>query len=621
MGVELEIDGAVYDFDDENAMNSFLSKRSKSSNRDASSIGNSGTFNFLRKFVQSATGGLSEPAAAGLSAFGEKNAQMTGLFPEGSDRPVKEAYEDYRGQGRESLGRFEAEHPIASGAANLAGLVTPGGAFGRLYKGGSKLATAAIPELSEAAAKTTPFIMRLLRKLGQGSIRGGTSNAAYEALNPDVALKDKPIDIGKAALIGSIIDAGISGGGETYRAGKTVASNALSAGKKYLGQLVKQTKIGKAVEAVKGQRFTDEFGNVVKKGGADTPIGAGEGFTEGVEAADEAAFKQYKTIKDPIMKRFKGDPVSPEKLRQKIVGELDDAGAIDAKGNIDYESVVFSGPEGSYYNRLAKDLDSVSSNPSMAELDRLMRGYAKLANFGKKAERTSAENMFGKIWWAGRDDLLDNAETLLVKAEQAGPQVKAAQRVAASTTKAAGKPLQGERMRAIATEDKAAAISNLENKLSEAELRGEMTSAQLREARKSFAEKQDALKRLRPMANKDPEKIIAGAKSQLTGSFIQDAVKTNPELREPLKKAVLGDLARRAKTSDQLKKAIEDYGVEPLRDLFQDDFPQLLKMAGISLKSARGPSFISKLMGSPTGRLLPRTAAPLITSEINEAPR
>src|SRR3990167_8987296 len=114
------------------------------------SSGSGGVFNFLRKFVQSATGGLSEPAAAGLSALGEKNAQLLGQFPEGSDRPIGEAYEDFRGQGKESLMGFEADHPLASCAANLAGLMTPGGAFGRLYKGGSKLATAAIPELSEA---------------------------------------------------------------------------------------------------------------------------------------------------------------------------------------------------------------------------------------------------------------------------------------------------------------------------------------------------------------------------------------------------------------------------------------------------------------------------------------
>src|SRR3990167_8210425 len=101
------------------------------------SSGSGGVFNFLRKFVQSATAGLPEPAAAGLSALGEKNAEMLGQFPEGSDRPIGEAYEDYRGQGRESLSGFEAEHPIASGAATLAGLVPPGGSLGRLYRGGT----------------------------------------------------------------------------------------------------------------------------------------------------------------------------------------------------------------------------------------------------------------------------------------------------------------------------------------------------------------------------------------------------------------------------------------------------------------------------------------------------
>src|SRR3990167_7303103 len=145
------------------------------------SSGSSGVFNFLRKFVQSATGDLSEPAAAGLSALGEKNTQMLGQFPEGSDRPIGEAYEDYRGQGRESLGRFEAEHPIASGVANLAGLMTPGGAFGKLFGIGTKV-----------AGKAAPFISRLVgtgRAGGRGP-RGGPTNPRGGGAHPPPAAGD-----------------------------------------------------------------------------------------------------------------------------------------------------------------------------------------------------------------------------------------------------------------------------------------------------------------------------------------------------------------------------------------------------------------------------------------------
>ena len=581
-------------------------------------------FNTLRNYVSSVTGGISEPVSAATSAIGEKAAQGLGAFPEGSDRPISEAYKDYRQQGQEDLKQFRKESPGLALTSDLVGLVGPG-AFSTAYKGSSKLASKLVPEVT----KDAPFLSRLLSKIGAGAIRGGGSAGTYQALNPNVELEDKPLDVAKAAALGGTIDAGLGAGGVLYDASKEGIKSGAKALINYPIKYFEQTGFGKVFDVIEKQKFLDKFDDVAKKADVDTTISAGESFIEGVQSADQAAFDKYKAIKDPIMKKFKDSSASVERIRQKIINELDDAGAIDMKGNIDFDSVIFSGPEGAYYKRLAKDIDSLSQNPSMGELDRVLRGYGKLANFGKKVDRTPAESMFSKLWGAGRDDLLDNAERLLVESEKKAPQVRAASKGLDSALnkqsiaeKSAQTPLQGERMRQILAEDQALADKNvanaddaLQSRLADAELKGTVTAQDLRAARKEFASQQPAFERLRKIANKDPEKIIKSARTNLPGSFIDDAIASNPELRDPLKKAVLGDLVRKSKSPEQLKKAMEEYGIDQLRNLFQFDFEVLQNLAGIKNSANSGQSFVSRLLRKKDYNILPISTAPILTSK------
>lgn len=137
---------------------------------------------FGRKLGQSASIGLTEPVAAGISTAIEK-----GL---GADKGWGDLYNQNRQRQYKSLNKQTEQNPISSMAGNVTGLVGPGG-MNQLFKGAGAITEglgSALPEAPaaiQALAKNSPNIANLIKSVAGGATQGALSNAAYQSINPE----------------------------------------------------------------------------------------------------------------------------------------------------------------------------------------------------------------------------------------------------------------------------------------------------------------------------------------------------------------------------------------------------------------------------------------------------
>lgn len=565
---------------------------------------------FLRSFAKSG-GVVTEPLAAALSAVAEKPLQWAGRVPE---RPISAAYHDYRGKQQDQTDEMRAEHPGQSILGDVLGVVAPGTVFSRAYglmnkatapvaKFGEKLMEGGIP--TKISGFMTKYAVRPF-------LRGGAAQLGYEAVNPESRIYSDPNYAKNAFLLGGAGDTAATMGGKGIEEGWNLAK----IGGNYLVRMAKKTPVvGEYLDEfskIKGEKAAEAFkkgagelGDKIGTGSVDDAFAqGGEGFQQGVTDARDKLFDNYKKVRDPIMKKFGGSPASLKNLREHIANALDEAGALDAKGNINLDSPVFAGPNAGDYKMLAKYSQSLQQNPSMAELDTLIKGFGNRANFGAR-ERSAMERIYGKLYGGARDDLLDSAESLVTQLHKGGPEYRAATKnldnSLALADEYAGQmkePLTGERMKAVLQEGKegaskkvAAAQEKLAGMNQAAQDSGELTAELIRQARKDFAAGRNVLEPLEKISGKAPEKIVAGARANLPGSQVTEMVKTLPELRQPIGKAVMANILSKAKDPATLTKAIDAFGREHLTNLFG---PEVMGTLEHLETAGSQPGFIGK---------------------------
>lgn len=132
---------------------------------------------FLRKATKGATLGLNEPVAAGISSLIRKGM--------GDDKSLGGIYKDTAGDQREDLKRMEEEHPWQSTLGEIAGIVTPGGAYNRLLGAAGKAIK--VPGM---ATESLPFLQKLALKGAQGGVAnlgaGSIDKVSSEAIGEDL---------------------------------------------------------------------------------------------------------------------------------------------------------------------------------------------------------------------------------------------------------------------------------------------------------------------------------------------------------------------------------------------------------------------------------------------------
>ncbi len=560
----------------------------------------------IRSFAKSATAGLSEPVAAGLSAIAAKTR-----YDDGS---LGEIYKRIRGRQQATTDKMNEEHGGQTLAGNILGTVAPGGAFSRIYsvtkkatnplvKGGEALMKGGVP--SKIGGWLTKYAVAPF-------LRGGTSQLAYEGVNPESrAYKDADY-ARNAFLFGGLGDAGGEVGMQALKggaAGIKGIGHALWKGMKstpMVGGFVEGLEEGAKKKAA--EAFKEGAEGLGKKVGAESPMVAGEGFREGVDDLYDDMFREYKKVVDPAMKRFADQPASAKNLREKIMSVLDQAGAVDPKGNIDFDALPFAGPDASGYKALAKYSDALKNNRSLAELERLVKSFGKEANFKGGHNRTEIQRVYGDLFGSGRDDMMDAIEGFVTQAQKGGAQYRGAQKALENSLELADeyagqikKPLTGERMKAVlqegqegATQKAMAAKENLAGLDQAAEDSGELTAELIRQARKKFSSTKGVLDTMRNIAGKTPEAIVQGASSRtiktgLPGSEILKAIETVPELRGPIAKVVMGNILSKASDPKALMKAVKNWDQGALSELFGPEvMDALVALGGEAKKKGAG---------------------------------
>jgi hypothetical protein len=214
------------------------------------------------------------------------------------------------------------------------------------------------------------------------------------------------------------------------------------------------------------------------------------------------------------MKRYSLKKISPEKVRESVLSTLKRQGLVDKKGNILVEEIesILSPERKSFTKKLVEISDAIQKNPSVRKMQNILRDLDNLANFGAK-NRSSEQRMFGNISRSAKEAFFDSMEGI-------------------------AKPKDVEALRA---------------------------------ARKTYATKKPMYERLESATFADPEKVVKGAGSQLTGSMIKDTVAAIPELKKPLGDVVIANIVKRGTTPQSLSRAIDEFGRDTLKQILDDD--------------------------------------------------
>ncbi len=530
--------------------------------------------NALRLFTNSASGGLSEKAGAGLSALGVKQADVTGVAPEGEIGDLGEEYQGFLDKQSGSLEDFKKRHPFVAGGAEIGGLVTPGGMFSTAMKGASKV----------------PFIAKLLNnpkliaQLTGAGLRGGIANATYGqselALDPDTEVSDIPIEAAKDFGVGATLDAGTTGVIKGARAVSGFPKFLFRGAKKAAGAVADKMSGGYL-----SARAAEKFGNKVDDfaratGTADTAV-AGREASEGIGQIKGDVLKDYGAMTKDVLSQHGEKAVSAETLRKGIMRELESIGAVDAKGNVIDDALIakFDPELKTVVQRLSTFSDELVNNPSLADLDRITKGIGKLAKFNS-GNRGVREEIFGALFKDARTSFLEGIDDAVSKAG-------------------------GE---------------------------GAATSEAIRAARQNVSKNLGVSEGpLGKLADKAPEEVISKARGtgkMTLGSQVDEAMSADPRYREPMRKIVIGDIVRSASDQKALKKALEAYKDVLPKLMDKTELAQLRKLAGIQEKSAfaKGRGFLLDKLAGPTSNpgaieTAPRAVAPWLEMIMGKSPR
>lgn len=522
--------------------------------RDKSGLGTG-----LREYASAATAGLIEPVAAGVSAAAEEPLQWAGVLPE---RSIGESYRDYRQKGREDVQALREANPNAALVGTMAGVMSPGAAFSRIYKG--------LGGLGKGMKLMKGKEANALRRIVEESIRAGTANTVYQQLDPDARRGFDKIaeEFGLGAAFGA--GGSVLGhyGGKATRFLKESATEGKmgpSLQKLARGKLgwMKSTEQAKMTQGHKAKVAEDkEVFRQMKDAAKEAKVQEKQASLEhvqGLKAADDItvgqnlddAVKQYElsfgkdlqTISGKVMRRHGMKKVGVDKSRKAINSMLKKEGVMDRKGNILRDEIdnIYHPERKKFYTELADLSERLVKNPSLQTLNRTKQAIQDFAEFGK-FDRSQWQKLYGKLSHSVKENLDDAIETL------------------------AGK--EGKSFKA---------------------------------ARAKYAERVPNLKKLKKATRKpNMEDIVSGAKSSLKPETIDATLKQAPELKKPLADAVYNNIINRAKSLRALKQMVKDYGKPRLKALLSKEQYASLDDAIARMEKA----------GKPLGYYAPPQALP-----------
>lgn len=633
--------------------------------------------NFLRTFGSAATAGLSEKAGAGLSALGAKYADVTGVAPEGEIGSLGEEYKGFLSRQEGSLEDYQKKNPMSSGLATVLGLISPGGMFSMGMKGAGKIP--AVSKLLESGKFGERLVGAFLRGgtanalYGQGEMALDPDSKLQDI--PTEAATDFAVG---GTLDAGIMGVGEKGLRPAWKGVKRWAQKwapeRLPAG---IGDAIKEARAEKFTSQVKdiakthgvddpliagrsasekgaalqkeaSEKYLKLKGAMLKKFG-EAKVSA-ETLRHGIEDElvkiteltadldpDARALKpvlekwQARLYKNPTLTEIDDITTTLYDLKNKananpafgrlykasrdnLLKALDDAAVYSGESSKAYRGAVSEADELAEQqtkfmtekSELAKSV-SDSKRPISKIVSELDAARAYQSNAESRAAQKMAEMNVTKL-----EAELAAAERasnrLNVLAEKRGIEVESAQKAVSKKQK-----------------DIEEIINSLDSENAEA---GEAAREAYRSARQEIAKslklKEGPVGKLIQIGSGAKGKMglpsDVPSKARTIGKLdrpevVDEALSVNPEYRDVMRKAVLGDVMEKATTPKRFEMWLEKYK-HTLPKLFStEELAQINKVAGVGKKSV---SWLSKMTGVSTepgiAEILPRTIAPLISN-------
>jgi len=490
-----------------------------------------------------------------LGGFSKGVAGLESIFPslqeEGGNRSFKEnlaiekAIQNLRNQ----------ENPGSAFIGQLGGTFTPGGAtslIGKAAKGAG---------VAFNAKRGLDVARPILSKAIPYGLEGAASGAAMEAANPNADAGT----IAKAAMIGAplnIIGAAVSegvkrGAGALGNIGKSLSEQAetgVLGGKlqgfeeksiPFLGGAIKggreakekllQEAFEKAeaerrgiFDATEAQRLAS---HKAEQEAAKSAIGglpkadavtAGEGLQSALKTSREKLGQEYAKLADPVLEKFGESKIAPDLLSNQVSSFLKKQGMMAEDGSL-----------------LLNELEKVQSPHRKQMLSNLVDLHNRMKAPGSGLPTEISINELNRI----KEDLgsiVKNFDSLTSSPEQG---------VYKSLYKTAKRSIDEGLTKVAPGEDAQA----------------------LQQARSIYAKKMPLFDELKGLYGKNPEAIITGAKGKLPGSFVEGALQTHPELREPIANVVLNNITKNVSTPQMLTRRINDFGRPTLKKLLGNE--------------------------------------------------
>jgi len=251
-------------------------------------------------------------------------------------------------------------------------------------------------------------------------------------------------------------------------------------------------------------------------------VNAGDNLTENVKRVVSKVDSDLDVAAKPVIKKYGSNQISAEPIRKHIIEILDSQGFIDDGGNILYdEASRLTSPERkTLIEKLIRYSEDLTVNPTVRRVDQVRRDLQSLAGF-EKISRSSEDKILGSLSRSVKETFYDG-------------------------------------LKEIASPDEVSKIMS---------------------AREIYSKNQNILKQLKQISRKAPENVVRGASSSMPGSFIEEAIRLQPELKEPIAEVVINDIVRGSKSHRSLSAIIDKYGRDSIKKLLGNStFNKLLKL-------------------------------------------
>lgn len=503
---------------------------------------------------------LTNPLKAGGASVIDEIYQLIGKSPE---RSLGESYDLYRQSQKEDQAKTLKESPISNILGQITGAVMPVGVGSQLFTRGGKLVS------TLTGGKKVADKIPVIKKLLDAALTGGATNLAYQAIDPEVDIKN-PL---KTALTGAAFNFVPTAVGETLKKSwnsgliqdKTIP--ALKAGFK---ESALTNWIPAMFDALKNGKFKNTMGQLNNKMGLQDKQAVVKELLDTVNDAKGGIESNFGNLKfenqlnklknslgdkESLVKQLidmsdnvkKGITVPHGKLKQNLFNKLGKEKVIPSKITDEIKSIFDK--EGLVWGKNKLNLNPLKK---YAINNNRIPGFQKLEDLYKKLKDQKIPlNEINQILKSLRGD----AKFKSIDRGEYEKLMGALYNRTTGTIDDAIGDLAGGRTKEV--------FQNLRKNVSE--------------MKADFGKKNVGLDRL---LKKEPEQIIKDFGNKNIATYVKDLVEKYPKLKTPASNVLLKNLTDNSKSRENIANFISQYGAENLKKVLpKDKFDEIMSLA------------------------------------------